>query len=263
MSLLFITAGTKGGIGKTMTATMLADTALLNNMQVVLYDCDNENESLKNSYLTPAENCRIETVRMMSDEVDMDYPLDFVVNDIIRTESGSKNQSKNVYIVDMKAGTTHYTLEWLEEFPFDDIRAQGIKIYIVGCITADFDSVYTLSRWIARFTEDMLERKLHFLIVKNPFQGNNFDCYEEVLADSMEGDTGSNLVIELPDFGRRYSKRLKDHHTTFGQVATGKTVIKQFDHMDRYRVKSGFRKVVKAFETVWAPPAAAPEESKQ
>lgn len=262
MSLLFMTAGTKGGIGKTMTATLLADTALINDMQVVLYDCDNENESLKNSYLTPAENCRVETVKMSSDEVDMDYPLDFVVNDIIRTESGSENKSKNVYIVDMKAGTTHYTLEWLEEFPFEDIRELGIKIYIVGCVTADFDSAHTLSRWIYRFAQDIQERKLHFLIVKNPFQGNNFDCYDEVLADSIDVESGSNLVVELPDFGHRYSKKLKDHHTTFGQVATGKTVIRQFDHMDRHRVKSSFRKVKKAFATVWSQSTAL-EKSKQ
>ncbi len=261
MSLLFITAGTKGGIGKTLTATFLADVALLRKSQVVLYDCDNENESLKNVYLHPAKDCRVEAVKMLSDETDMDYPLDFVVNDIVRTESESKDKSRNVYIVDMKAGTTHYTLEWLEAFPFDYIRAQGIKIYIVGCVTSDPDSVYTLSRWIARFTQDIKEKKLRFLIIKNNYYGNVFDSYEDTLGDSLETGPDANLVIELPDFGRRYSRRLKDHHTTFGQVATKQTEIKQFDFMDRTRVRTAFEKVVKLFDVIWTPPTV--EEPKQ
>lgn len=261
MSLLFITAGTKGGIGKTLTATLLADIALFKGLQVVMYDCDNENESLKNAYLHPAEDCRVETVKMNCDEADMDYPLDFVVNDILQTEEESKGKKYNVYIVDMKAGTTHYTLEWLEAFPFDMIRAQGIDIYIVGCVTADVDSVHTLARWITRFSKDLKEKKLRFLIVKNNIQGKKFNTYEEILGDSLETGSNSNVVIELPNLGFRYAKAIKESCTSFGQIAMERSNIKQFKYMDKHRIREVFKKVVKSLNTVWPPPVLKKSKS--
>ena len=42
-------AGTKGGIGKTLIATFLADIASEHGFRPVLFDCDNENHSLSNA----------------------------------------------------------------------------------------------------------------------------------------------------------------------------------------------------------------------
>ena len=50
MSKLFIMAGTKGGIGKSLAASLLADVALDCKYRPVLFDCDDENRSLSNFY---------------------------------------------------------------------------------------------------------------------------------------------------------------------------------------------------------------------
>jgi hypothetical protein len=261
MSLLFITAGTKGGIGKTLTATLLTDFALFKESPVVLYDCDNENESLKKAYIHPPKNCRVELVKMDCNEADMDYPLDFIVNDIAQTESASKGEAQNVYIVDMKAGTSHYTLDWLKAFPFDFIRGQGIGIHIVGCVTADLDSVYTLSRWVAYFIKDIKEEKLRFLIVKNTFLGENFVSYDQTLGSSLETESGTNMVIELPDFGCRCMKKVKDSHTSLGQIAMGMTKAGNFSLMDESRIKDAFDEIKKLLEPVWRTPTVENKES--
>ena len=56
MSKLFIMAGTKGGIGKSLAASLLADVALDCKHRPVLFDCDDENRSLSNFYDKKNEN---------------------------------------------------------------------------------------------------------------------------------------------------------------------------------------------------------------
>ena len=56
MKTFYLIAGTKGGIGKTFIATLLADMALQSGKKVVLYDCDDENHTLEESYPVKIEN---------------------------------------------------------------------------------------------------------------------------------------------------------------------------------------------------------------
>ncbi len=250
MSLLFITAGTKGGIGKTLTATMLADTAIHKKLKTVLYDCDNENKSLVNSYPNPAKNCRVVTVDLNSNEAHIVYPLDMIVNDIIKTEKEAKGKSDMVYIVDLKAGTTHYTLEWMADFPFELLRPLGVQIYIVGCVTADIDSVQTLSRWVSHYRDDIANGLLRFLIVKNNFQGNEFSSYNNRLKENIEL-SGSTITLELPRIEEWYMKTIKENNTTYGQVGLKRSVIKGFNDMDAFRIKNHFEALAEAFSPIF------------
>jgi MinD-like ATPase involved in chromosome partitioning or flagellar assembly len=248
MSLLFITAGTKGGIGKTFTATMLADIAISKKQETVLYDCDNENESLKKAYAQPAKNCRLVSVDLNATKTG--YPLDIVVNDIVRTEKETKGKKPVVYLMDMKAGTTHYTLDWMCAFPFSFIRSLGVQIFIVGCVTSDVDSAYTLSRWLYRFTDDMKNGNLRFLIVKNGFQGTDFTSYNNILKDFVELESCFETVT-LPELEPFYMKPIKENSTSFGQVAMGKSTVNGFDFMAIYRIKENFEILSEKFASVW------------
>jgi len=250
MSLLFVTAGTKGGIGKTLTATLLADTAIHRNLKTVLYDCDNENRSLFNSYSRPVKNCRVVTVDLNSSEAHIVYPLDMIVTDIIKTEKAAKGKNGMVYIVDMKAGTTHYTLEWMEDFPFELLRPLGVQIYIVGCITSDIDSVQTLSRWVSRYRDDIANGLLRFLIVKNNFQGNDFSSYNNLLKENVEL-CGGTITLDLPRIEEWYMKTIKEHNTTYGQVGLRRSVIKGFNDMDVFRIKNHFEILAAAFSPIF------------
>jgi hypothetical protein len=248
MSLLFLTAGTKGGIGKTFAATMLADTAIRKNIKTVLFDCDNENKSLLNSYPHPAKNCRVMGVDLNSKEAKVVYPLDAVVNDIIKTEKEAKGKKNIVYIVDMKAGTTHYTLDWMEDFPFNMIRSLGVQIYIMGCITADIDSVQTLSRWVSRYREDVKNGLLRFLIVKNHFQGNEFSSYDNLLSKNLEG--ANPVILELPRIEEWYLKTIKENNTTYGQIGMKKLVLEALGEMGAFRIEKHFEIMSEGFASI-------------
>ncbi len=248
-SWLFIMAGTKGGIGKTLTASLLADVAWAKGLKTVLYDCDNENESLKNVYTHPADERRVLTINLNGDEVDMDYPLDAVVSDITETENASKNSGGNhVYVVDMKAGTSQYTLDWMKAFPFETIHGMGIEIYLVGCVTADVDSVHTLSRWIYEYLEN---EYVKFLIIKNLFYGPKLSMYEDTLKESLENGNQKSLVVKLDNLGPKCMKTLKEYHTTLGQVAAKQTVIEKINLVEENRIRTYFNEIVKKLEPIW------------
>ena len=123
MSKLFLTAGTKGGIGKTLGATLLADAASDAGYRSVLFDCDEENRSLFNAM----SGRRIEQVLErynLEENYSVDkFPLDRVANRIFQIEKDKEHYpGENVFGIDLKAGSTYKMLEWMKLFPFEIVH---------------------------------------------------------------------------------------------------------------------------------------------
>ena len=112
MSKLFIMAGTKGGIGKTLVATLFADAATDLGYRTVLFDCDDENHSFYNAMKTRTVKEQILDEVVLEVNTENDFPLDKVMNKIIAVESDKKQYpGDNIYIIDLKAGSTSKMLE--------------------------------------------------------------------------------------------------------------------------------------------------------
>ena len=67
MSQFYLVAGTKGGIGKTFAATLLADSAFDLGRRIVLFDCDDENSTLADSYRREIPGVTVVKVGLDSD----------------------------------------------------------------------------------------------------------------------------------------------------------------------------------------------------
>lgn len=248
-------AGTKGGIGKSLIATLLADMAFDNKFRPVLFDCDDENHSLSNVY--PENEKEIISFRVaMIGEGRKFFPLDKVVNEIVRIEHGKKKYpGDNAFLLDMKAGTSTGTMVWLRSFPFRKIKDLGIETYIVGVVTSEIDSCTTLLPWIHTYVKDDMAQLLKFIIVRNEVHGADFRFFQKKIEEVLKMVDMTILSVRFPDFGTQYQTLLYQYKTTFGRVATKRTVIndeKQFGFMDEHRFVVYYGEVTEAFKPIFA-----------
>lgn len=246
MSKLVIIAGTKGGIGKTLIATFFTDIAGDYGFCPVLFDCDDENQSLRNAYKNVSG---IEIVSVTPDSIqNMDYPLDAVINRIEELENTSEPEKiERLYILDMKAGTSASTLAWLEAFPFTHLRGLEVEVFLVGCLTSDVDSCLTWGRWLLKYREMAKNGELRFVVVKNKVSGDNFDIYDDKMKKIQEEGLPSTIVIELPEISTRHLKRIKEYNASYGQVVKSTVQITTFGFMDLHRIRMMYAKIREEF----------------
>ena len=95
-------AGTKGGVGKSFAAIMLAGAAMDLELPYLVFDTDSENRTVSELLKGNTE---------FLDELQEHYPLDSVVNCLY------SDSPAQVIIVDMKAGTSRTTQEWFSSVP--------------------------------------------------------------------------------------------------------------------------------------------------
>lgn len=230
MKNLFFIAGTKGGVGKSTFASVLADMSCDLKFKPYLFDCDNENLSLSNCF----SNIESFIIKRINPDKDTDFPLDEVVNDIVDITEKQKDENIS-FIVDMKAGTTDFVHNWFKRVPFAELKNEfGINIYVIGSITSDPDSVYTFSKWIEYFKN---HKDVNIVVVKNFKEGNDFDYYEEYMQPILKKQSGKE--IDFIKISNDYLLEIKNTKTSLGQVAKGESSLalaNQF--MDIRRIKS-------------------------
>ena len=154
---VWLTAGTKGGVGKTIAAIYF--TNVLDDLErnPVLVDCDNENATFSRFMRKRTKN--------------IDPNKEFAMDEII---SIIENGKSNDYVMDLRAGSGTLTLKWLEGVPFDFLQKEGIVFNLLCCVTSDPDSVQTYLNWAEK-----VEHKMNYVLVFNEKDGTDFEYYEE------------------------------------------------------------------------------------
>ena len=251
MSKLFILAGTKGGIGKSLLATLIADMAYDNKFRPVLFDCDEENRTLSNAFGENDRDVIIHKVDMIEHGRRV-FPLDAVVDQVVRIERDKQQYpGDNAFILDMKAGTTAGTMEWLRDFPFSDLRRFGIDANIIGIVTAELDSCSTLLPWLhAYLMADMLSL-VRFVVVKNQFAGSDFQFFDGKIREILSLANVPCMVLNLIDWGSKHQFLIQTNHTSYGKIATGRSRIKEFGFMDEYRIKRRYAETCQEFSRLF------------
>ena len=262
MSKLFLMAGTKGGIGKSLVASLLADMAFDRKYRPVLFDCDDENHTLYQAYQNDAPDVVAYDISMRS-RGRKTFPLDKVVNLMVGVERDKKRYpGENAYIIDMKAGTSEKSMNWLGKFPFAELKAIDIDSQIVGIITEERDSCYTMLPWLRCFLTRNLSSLVHFSIIKNEIAGDDFEFFAEDIRKLIEVADVPCTICQLMDWGDVYQKEIQRHNTTYGKVATGRSKIDKFGFMDEYRIKSYYADTSKMLEPLWTKASAFVQQTE-
>ncbi len=202
--MLFFVAGTKGGVGKSFFCTMFAGAAMDLNLSVRLYDTDEENQTL--------------TTLMRKDCIflngqDETYPLDTVINHLLA------QPPVNVTIVDMKAGTSRSTQDWFSSIPWDELKQIDLEVYLVGCVTADFDSVKTIAPWLDYFRK--IDFPVKFLLIKNEKDGKDFFACNSALLYVLQREKMEHTVFTIPPLEQTYMTDLNSEATTVRDYLNG------------------------------------------
>jgi MinD-like ATPase involved in chromosome partitioning or flagellar assembly len=177
---LVIVAGTKGGTGKSLTATLLYSWLKEQGKRVAAFDGDNENSTL----------CRFIPEAGF---VDMRQPsaIDQVIEPIIADKA-------DVVMLDSRAGTSDEMLDWLRSIGIENIQKElGCKVTIVATVTATMDTVEQLKRW-----SDELKSTVRWLVISNTVAGPT-DIYDKskLRKTIMEDYHGKEIILpKFPEF---------------------------------------------------------------
>jgi MinD-like ATPase involved in chromosome partitioning or flagellar assembly len=177
---LIIVAGTKGGTGKSLTATLIYSWLQEKGVRVAAFDGDNENSTM----------CRFIPEAGF---VDMRQPnaIDAIVAPITANTA-------DLVLLDSRAGTSDEMLDWLRSIGIEAIQKElDCQITIVATVTTTMDTVEQLMRW-----SEELKDTVRWLVVRNTVAGPTELYDDSKLRRKIIGEYhGKEISLpKLPDF---------------------------------------------------------------
>jgi len=177
MKSIIITAGTKGGTGKSLGATLIYSWLKEKKVRVAAFDGDNENSTL----------CRFIPEAGFVDMRQADA-IDQILDPLIK-------DTADVVVLDSRAGTSDEFLEWLRSIGVEEIQRElGCVITIVATVTSTMDTVEQLKRWT-----DELTHKVRWVIVRNNVNGEPTTYDESNLRKRIRKEL-KGRELSLPKF---------------------------------------------------------------
>ena len=255
MSKLFLMAGTKGGIGKTLVATLLADLSADAGYRSVLFDCDEENKSLFHAMSGRKVDQILERYSLEAEFGNDNFPLDRVLNRLFEIEQNKEHYpGENVFVIDLKAGSTCKMLEWMKLFPFPMLPELNVELYIVGIVTGDPDSLMTYLPWLKEFEVRAGQGLVRFLTILNQVDGNGREQFQRYLKPYLEKKLPDAPVIPLENLSRGYMTLIRAAGTSYGQIGReGAPQIPELGFMGTYRIQNEFEKIRQRFASLLPP----------
>ena len=151
--LVVLSAGGKGGVGKTLTVSAIADFYHENGIQPAMFDADVENKQRGSlSHFFPeAKKLNIRSDRGMDEFID-----------------AAVSTPSRIVLADLGAGSGHDTFKWFDAM-HDELSGVGIRFTAVVTITSSAASVETVFSWA-----QALGNRVRYLITENRVAGDDF-----------------------------------------------------------------------------------------
>lgn len=152
---IIITAGAKGGTGKTLTTTLLHGWLSEQSIRVTLFDGDAENSTL--SRFAPN-----------STFIDMHRPaaLDEILLPL-------ESDQADVVLLDSRAATSEDSISWLQQLGLRALQEElHTRVTIVTLVTHSRDTLEQLKRWTST-----LKDEVDWIVVRN-LVGGQVDEYD-------------------------------------------------------------------------------------
>jgi hypothetical protein len=229
MAHIHFIGGEKGGVGKSLTARVLAQYMIDKNIPFLGFDTDRSHGALMRFYADYAS------------PVVMDHyeALDVIV------EAASYPPERRI-LVDLAAQTHEPLVKWMDDVGMIDMAEEmGITIHYWHVMDSGKDSVDLLQRLLDRFGSG-----LQYVLVRNQIRGNDFSVLEQSGQQSRALELGAKIVS---------IKRLHDgviQKIDAGSSSFWKAKNPQEPHsgglglMDRQRVKIWLRDVYREIDDV-------------
>ncbi len=152
---LIITAGAKGGTGKTLTTTLLHAWLIQRDIRLTLFDGDAENSTLS---------------RFAPSSVFIDMHRAAALDEILPP---LESDQADVVLLDSRAATSDDSISWLQQLGLRALQEElQTRVTIVAIVTHSRDTLEQLKRWTST-----LKDGVDWLVVRN-LVGGQVDEYD-------------------------------------------------------------------------------------
>ncbi len=204
MAKVHFIGGEKGGVGKSMTARLLAQFHIDQQRPFLGFDCDASHGTFSRFYRDFAAPI------IVGDEESLDGLLTVV----------EENPDKDL-IIDLAAQTANPIGRWIEETQvFDLLDELGHQVYWWHVMDDGFDSVSLLAGILEKYQAEPVS----FVVVKNYGRGQNFTKFEQ--SSAFERALAQQaIIIDLPKLQTKLTQKIDFNNSSFWAVANDRSLM--------------------------------------
>ncbi len=228
MSSLNFIGGEKGGVGKSVTARLLAQHFIDRSRPFVGFDTDRSHSSFTRFYQGFASPVVVDSFE----------GLDTVVN-------GFESNPEQSVIVDLAAQTLAPLARWIKESDLFGVFAEmGVAVNFWHVLDDGRDSTDLLGTLIDTFGD-----KPNYIVVQNYGRGSDFALLlgSQSLSKAM---LAGAKVIALPRLHEASMRKIDTQNTSFWKAANDRESANALGLLERQRVKSWLATTYAAFDTL-------------
>ena len=223
-SINFI-GGEKGGVGKSVTARVLAQYFIDKGVAFTGFDTDRSHHSFNRFYSDYASPVVVDSYE----------GLDLIV------AAFEDNPEQNV-IVDLAAQTSAPLAKWIEDSSLFELFAEmGITVNLWHVMDDGRDAVDLLGRLV-----DSYGSGPNYIVVQNHGRGTDFVLLKNSYALQKAEAVGAR-VIELPRLHDTSMRKIDQHNTSFWAAVNDREGPDALGILERQRVKTWLRNCYEVF----------------
>ncbi len=232
MSSLNFIGGEKGGVGKSVTARVLAQYFIDKDLPFIGFDTDRSHTSFARFYSDFASPVIVDSYE----------GLDRLVVEFEDQSVGSEQKS---VIVDLAAQTAAPLTRWIKDSDlFSVMKELGIAVNFWHVADAGKDSVDLLGRLLNTF-----ENGPNYIVVKNQGRGTDFSQLEESQALEKAVSLGAK-VITLGQLHEASMRKIDRQNTSFWAAINDRSGLEALGLLERQRVKLWLKRSYDTLDTL-------------
>ena len=223
-SINFI-GGEKGGVGKSVTARVLAQYFIDKNVAFTGFDTDRSHHSFNRFYSDYASPVVVDSYE----------GLDLIV-------AAFEDNPEQSVIVDLAAQTSAPLAKWIQDSSLFELFAEmGITVNLWHVMDDGRDAVDLLGRLV-----DSYGRGPNYIVVQNHGRGSDFVLLKNSFALQKAEAVGAH-VIELPRLHDTSMRKIDQHNTSFWAAVNDRQGPDALGILERQRVKTWLRNCYEVF----------------
>ncbi len=229
MAHIHFIGGEKGGVGKSLTARVLAQYMIDKEIPFLGFDTDRSHGALMRFYAGYASPVVMDSVEA----------LDVIV------EAAAEAPDRRI-LVDLAAQTHDPLVKWMEDTGVVELAAEmGMPIYYWHVMDSGKDSVDLLAKLLDRFGSS-----LQYVLVRNQVRGNDFSVLEQSGQQARALDMGAK-VVTLKKLHDGVIQKIDAGSSSFWKARTAQDADSGgLGLMDRQRVKMWLRDIYTELDNV-------------
>ena len=229
MAHIHFIGGEKGGVGKSLTARVLAQYMIDKEIPFLGFDTDRSHGALMRFYAGYASPVVMDSVEA----------LDVIV------EAAAEAPDRRI-LVDLAAQTHDPLVKWMEDTGVVELAAEmGMPIYYWHVMDSGKDSVDLLAKLLDRFGSS-----LQYVLVRNQVRGNDFSVLEQSGQQARALDASAKIVT-LKKLHDGVIQKIDAGSSSFWKARTAQVADGGgLGLMDRQRVKMWLRDIYTELDNV-------------